>query len=73
MKAADLFVRRPEQAFASNARVVIEVPVYYAENRKLTERLGKLICPIQGSSGGRKCGPDRCHSNGFEGLILTVI
>ena len=46
MKAADFFVRRLEQAFASDARVVIEVPVHYAENRKLTERLGKLICPI---------------------------
>lgn len=35
-----------EQAFAANVPTVIEVPVDYTENRKLTERLGNLVCPI---------------------------
>ena len=46
MKATQLFVRRLEQAFASDAPVEIEVPVDFDENRNLTERLGKLVCPI---------------------------
>ena len=46
MNAAELFVRRLEQAFASDVPVVIEVPVHYDENRMLTERLAKLVCPI---------------------------
>ncbi len=35
-----------EQAFESSRPVVIDCPVDYGENRKLTERLGKLVCPI---------------------------
>ena len=35
-----------EQAFHDNTVVVIDVPVDYSENMKLTEKLGKLICPI---------------------------
>lgn len=35
-----------EQAFASNTVAVIDVPVDYSENMKLTDKLGKLICPI---------------------------
>jgi acetolactate synthase-1/2/3 large subunit len=35
-----------EKAFADNTVVVIDVPVDYSENMKLTEKLGKLICPI---------------------------
>jgi len=34
-----------EKAFADNTVVVIDVPVDYSENMKLTEKLGKLICP----------------------------
>jgi len=35
-----------EKAFADNTVVVIDVPVDYSENMKLTEKLGKLICPV---------------------------
>jgi acetolactate synthase-1/2/3 large subunit len=35
-----------EQAFESSRPVVIDCPVDYDENRKLTERLGNLVCPI---------------------------
>ncbi len=44
-KTADL----PEmlkQAFAADKPVVLEVPVDYKENLKLTEKLGRLVCPI---------------------------
>ncbi len=34
------------RAFADNTVVVIDVPVDYSENMKLTERLGKLVCPV---------------------------
>jgi len=35
-----------EKAFAADRPVVIDCPVDYSENVKLTERLGKLVCPI---------------------------
>jgi len=35
-----------EQAFASNTVAVVDVPVDYSENMKLTKKLGGLICPI---------------------------
>ncbi len=35
-----------QQAFADNTVVVVDVPVDYSENMKLTEKLGKLVCPI---------------------------
>lgn len=35
-----------EQAFESSLPVVIDCPVDYNENRKLTERLGNLVCPM---------------------------
>ncbi len=35
-----------EQAFQAKVPVVIDCPVDYDENRKLSERLGKLVCPI---------------------------
>jgi len=35
-----------KKAFADNTVVVIDVPVDYAENMKLTEQLGHLVCPI---------------------------
>lgn len=35
-----------EQAFACNSVAVVDVPVDYSENMKLTEKLGRLICPI---------------------------
>lgn len=35
-----------ETAFASGNPALIDCPVDYAENRKLTERLGQIVCPI---------------------------
>ncbi|MCL7488131.1 MAG: acetolactate synthase large subunit [Desulfobulbaceae bacterium] len=35
-----------EQAFADNTVVVVDVPVDYSENMKLTEKLGSLVCPL---------------------------
>ncbi len=35
-----------EEAFAQDGPALISVPVDYAENRKLTERLGNLVCAI---------------------------
>jgi acetolactate synthase-1/2/3 large subunit len=35
-----------EKAFASNTVAVVDVPVDYSENMKLTEKLGSLVCPI---------------------------
>ena len=34
------------QAIADDTVVIIDCPVDYAENMKLTEKLGKLVCPI---------------------------
>ncbi len=33
-------------AFAENDPALLAVPVDYDENRKLTERLGNIVCPI---------------------------
>ncbi|MFH1700575.1 MAG: acetolactate synthase large subunit [Candidatus Zixiibacteriota bacterium] len=35
-----------EKAFTMDKPVVLEVPVDYSENLKLTEKLGKIVCPI---------------------------
>ncbi len=35
-----------KQAFAAKRPVVIDCPVDYGENLKLTEKLGRLVCPI---------------------------
>lgn len=35
-----------DEAFAQDGPALLAIPVDYAENRKLTERLGNLICPI---------------------------
>jgi len=35
-----------KSAFAADRPVVLEVPIDYRENLKLTEKLGRLICPI---------------------------
>jgi acetolactate synthase-1/2/3 large subunit len=35
-----------EQAFAANRPTVIDCPVDYSENLKLTDKLGKLVCPV---------------------------
>jgi acetolactate synthase-1/2/3 large subunit len=35
-----------KQAVRDNTVVVIDCPVDYSENMKLTEKLGDLVCPI---------------------------
>ena len=46
VEAADQLVPVLEQAIADNTVAIIDCPVDYSENMKLTERLGKLVCPI---------------------------
>ncbi|MHC4652138.1 MAG: acetolactate synthase large subunit [Planctomycetota bacterium] len=46
VKAADELVPVLAQALADETVVVIDCPVDYSENMKLTEQLGKLVCPI---------------------------
>ena len=35
-----------EKAFAQNTVVIVDVPVDYSENMKLTEKLGNLVCAV---------------------------
>ena len=44
--AADELAPVLRQAIADDTVVVIDCPVDYSENMKLTEKLGKLVCPI---------------------------
>jgi len=46
VEAADDLVPTLRQAIKDDTVVVIDCPVDYSENMKLTEKLGKLICPI---------------------------
>ncbi len=46
IKSADELVPVLEQAFRDETVVVIDVPVDYSENMKLTQQLGSLICPV---------------------------
>ena len=46
VREADEMLPPLEKAFAANTVAVIDVPVDYSENMKLTEKLGKLVCPI---------------------------
>ena len=46
IKAAGELVPVLAQALADETVVVIDCPVDYSENMKLTEKLGKLVCPI---------------------------
>ena len=43
---AGAFMPALEEAFAQDGPALISIPVDYAENRKLTERLGNLVCAI---------------------------
>ena len=43
VKSADELLPTIQQAFADNTVVVIDVPVDYSENMRLTEKLGKLL------------------------------
>ena len=46
VESADDLLPTIKQAFADNTVVIIDVPVDYSENMKLTEKLGHLVCPI---------------------------
>jgi acetolactate synthase I/II/III large subunit len=46
VKAADELVPIIKQAVADNTVVLIDCPVDYSENMKLTEKLGKMVCPV---------------------------
>ena len=46
VRAADELVPILRQAIADDTVAVIDCPVDYSENMKLTERLGKLVCPV---------------------------
>jgi acetolactate synthase-1/2/3 large subunit len=46
VQAADELVPVLTQAIADDTVVIIDCPVDYSENMKLTEKLGKLVCPI---------------------------
>jgi acetolactate synthase I/II/III large subunit len=46
VEAADQLVPILQQAIADDTVVVIDCPVDYSENMKLTRKLGKLVCPI---------------------------
>lgn len=46
VNAASELLPTIEQAMSDNTVVIIDVPVDYSENMKLTEKLGNLVCPI---------------------------
>jgi acetolactate synthase-1/2/3 large subunit len=46
VEAADEFQPALESAFTGRGPCLIDVPVDYRENLKLTERMGQLVCPI---------------------------
>ena len=46
VEAADELVPTLKKAIAADTVVIIDCPVDYSENMKLTEKLGSLVCPI---------------------------
>jgi acetolactate synthase-1/2/3 large subunit len=46
VEAADELQPILRQAIADDTVVVIDCPVDYSENMKLTEKMGNLVCPI---------------------------
>ncbi|MFT7294426.1 MAG: acetolactate synthase-1/2/3 large subunit [Pseudohongiellaceae bacterium] len=46
VESADELLPTIYKAVADNTVVIIDVPVDYSENMKLTEKLGNLVCPI---------------------------
>lgn len=46
IESADQLAPTLKQAMRDNTVVIIDCPVDYSENLKLTERLGALVCPI---------------------------
>lgn len=46
VESADGLIPTIKRAIADNTVVIIDCPVDYSENMKLTEQLGELVCPI---------------------------
>ena len=46
VEAADELVPTLKQAIADDTVVIIDCPVDYSENMKLTEKLGDLVCAM---------------------------
>jgi acetolactate synthase-1/2/3 large subunit len=46
VEAADELAPALEAAFQSGKPTLVDCPVDYAENLKLTDRLGHLVCPL---------------------------
>ena len=46
IESADELTPALEEAFTSDRPTLIDCPIDYAENLKLTDRLGQLVCPI---------------------------
>ncbi|HUV22332.1 MAG TPA: thiamine pyrophosphate-dependent enzyme, partial [Gammaproteobacteria bacterium] len=46
VESADALLPTLKQAIADDTVVLIDCPVDYSENMKLTEKLGQLVCPI---------------------------
>ena len=46
VSSTDELVPTLRQAIADETVAIIDCPVDYAENMKLTEKLGELVCPI---------------------------
>jgi len=46
VESAQDLVSTLQQAFADDTVVIVDVPVDYSENMKLTEKPGNLVCPI---------------------------
>ena len=46
VESADALLPTLRQAIEDDTVVLIDCPVDYSENMKLTEKLGQLVCPI---------------------------
>ena len=46
VESAEALIPTLEKAFAQNTVVIVDVPVDYSENMKLTKKLGELVCTI---------------------------
>ena len=46
VESANDLIPTIKRAIADNTVVIIDCPVDYSENMKLTEQLGELVCPI---------------------------
>jgi acetolactate synthase-1/2/3 large subunit len=46
VNAAEELLPTLHEALASNTVAIVDCPVDYGENLKLTEKLGEMVCPI---------------------------